>query len=118
MRGRLGGSSLDREGRRFHSDLGLESRSPPSLLRTLKIPRLSGSSRACCRAGAGVWLIQFTEILDAQVFSQVLHLQTQATDRKSRLFNMSPLLGSYALKTNGLLSKSEFSGMDVRARPY
>ena len=57
-----------------------------------------------------MWLIQFTEILDVQIFSQVLYLQTQATDWKSQLFNMSPLLGSYALKTNGLLSKSEFSG--------
>ena len=48
-----------------------------------------------------MWLIQFTEILDVQIFSQVLYLHTQPTDWKSQLFNMSPLLGSYALKTNG-----------------
>lgn len=57
-----------------------------------------------------MWLIQFIEILDVQIFSQFLYLQTQATDQKYQLFNLSLLLGSYALKTNGLLSKSEFSG--------
>lgn len=57
-----------------------------------------------------MWLIQFIEILDVQIFSQVLYLQTQATDQKSQLFNLSLLLGSYALKMNGLLSKSEFLG--------
>lgn len=57
-----------------------------------------------------MWLIQFIEILDVQLFSQVLYLQTQTTDLKTQLFNMSLLLGWYALKMNGLLSKSEFSG--------